>query len=509
MEALPPVLLGAMLAVSFALMLAVRPFATRRLVLAAPPWDQPARQGLLDFACCLIAGGMAGLGVEAWYGFPWVSGWKLLIGGAAAGFYLGLESGLLRQRELVRRARQPEGGLPPAVGPGELRSLSRRFLLLASVATLIFMGLLALIWAGDVAWLSTLERAPDVLARARRTVTLELLLVLAVLFACAARIIMLYAGNLRLLFLTVTEGLARVSRGDLAVRLPVVTADEFGNIAAGFNAMIAGLSHRVRLLDALKVAEDVQRNLLPGTPPRLTGLDVAASSVSCDETGGDYYDCINLGAHRFAIVVGDVAGHGVGSALLMASARASVRMAAAMGGDPVSVVGAVNGRLSEDVNDTGRFITLFYLDIDARARLLRWVRAGHDPAMVYLPAKDAFDELGGPGVPLGIVAGYAYAAQRRSWPAGSLLFLGTDGIWEARNRAGEMFGKKRLREVLRRAAPLSAQAVLDAVTEAVTAYREGLPQEDDITMVVIKFPGDADPAAPGTSPALAGGGRIG
>ncbi|WP_428558657.1 MAG: PP2C family protein-serine/threonine phosphatase [Solidesulfovibrio sp. DCME] len=505
MEALPPVWLGAMLAGSFALMLAGRPLAMHRFVLAASSRAQPGRQGLLEFVCCLFAGSVAGLGVEALYGFPLVTGWKLAVGGAAAGFYLGLESGLLRLRDLVRQARHTDV-FPRATAPGDLRSLARRFLFLASVATLLLMGLLALIWAGDVAWLSTLERTPEVLARARRTVMLENLLVLTILFLCAARIIVLYAGNLRLLFHTVTDGLARVSQGDLTVRLPVVTADEFGRIAAGVNAMVAGLSHRVRLLDALKVAEDVQRNLLPGEPPRLTGLDVAASSVYCDETGGDYYDCITLGAQRFALVVGDVAGHGVGSALLMASARASVRMAAALGGDPVSVVGAVNGRLCEDVNGTGRFVTLFYLDLDARTRLLRWVRAGQDPAMLYLPEADRFEDLAGPGVPLGVVAGYGYRESRRAWPEAGLLFLGTDGIWEARNRAGEMFGKERLREVLRRAARLPAQEVVAAVTEAVTAFRQGLPQEDDITMVVITFPEAGGAAASG---ALAGSHAMG
>nr|WP_254845345.1 SpoIIE family protein phosphatase [Desulfovibrio sp. DV] len=483
---MPPVSLGAMLAVSFAVPLAFRGYFTRRFILAAADNDQPSRQFMLEMGACLLAGLLAGLGMEARIGFLWVSGWKLVLGSLAAGFYLGLEGALLRLRTLVLRAR--DAVEPPADRPRRLRSLTRRFLLMAAAAASLLMGLFGLIWAGDVAWLSGLERDPAVLARARESVILEIAFVMAVLLAFVSRLILLYAGNLKLLFGTITQGLARVRLGDLGVRLPVATSDEFGLIAAEANAMILGLSHRLALLDALKVAEDVQRNLLPAAPPAIPGLDIAASSDYCDETGGDYYDFIELGRGRTVVVVADVAGHGVGPALLMASARATVRMAAAMYDDPGAVVSAVNSRVAEDVYGTGRFLTLFYLEIDTVAKRLRWVRAGHDPAMVVYAAEDSVSELGGRGLPLGVVEGYRYVAETGPWPVSGLVFIGTDGIWETAGRDNRMFGKRRLLDLLRNNTEKPVARILELVARDLETFGEGRAREDDITMVAIRFP---------------------
>lgn len=479
--------LGAILATSFAIALAVRGLCMRRVVLAAADRDQPSRQFILEMGCCLLAGLLGGLWMEAHIDFLWVSGWKLVLGSLAAGFYLGLEGALLRLRTVVLRATAGGGGFTTA-RPHRLRSLSRRFLLMAAIATILLMGLFGLIWAGDVSWLSSLDREPAVLAAARRSVILEIAFVMAVLLAGASRLILLYAGNLHFLFGTITQGMARVRQGDLTVRLPVATADEFGLIAAEANAMIEGLSQRVALLDALKVAEDVQRNLLPTAPPRIAGLDIAASSDYCDETGGDYYDFIQTGPSKTVVVVGDVAGHGVGPALLMASARATVRMAAAMYADPGAVVSAVNSRVAEDVYGTGRFLTLFYLEIDAAAKHLRWVRAGHDPALVVGASQGEIAELSGGGPPLGVVEGFRYVASSSPWPAGGVVFIGTDGIWETRGANDAMFGKRRLLDILHGTADKPANRILEAVAQALRTFAQGRPRQDDITMAAIRFP---------------------
>ena len=475
-----------MLVGPFAVALALRSLATRRLVLAAAPGEQPSRQFLLEMGACLAAGALAGLLMEASIGFLWVSGWKLVLGAMACGFYLGLEGALLRLRFVVGRIK--EGSDFPTGRPGRLRSLTRRFLLMAAAATVLLMGIFGLIWAGDVAWLSSLDRQPAVLAEARRSVILEIVFVMAVLLAGASRLILLYAGNLQFLFGTIIRGMARVRHGDLTVRLPVATADEFGLIAAEANAMIEGLSQRVELLDALKVAEDVQRNLLPSAPPRIAGLDIAASSDYCDETGGDYFDFIQTGPSTTVVAVGDVAGHGVGPALLMASARATVRMAAAMYADPGAVVSAVNSRVAEDVYGTGRFLTFFYLEIDAAAKRLRWVRAGHDPAMVVGANREQTSELAGGGPPLGVVEGFRYVTSSCDWPVGGVVFIGTDGIWEMRGGDDAMFGKRRLLDILRDNADKPAGHILESVAQALQTYAQGRPREDDITMVAIRFP---------------------
>ena len=186
--------LGALIALAFAPAFLARGLLLRRLVLAASAGEQPVRQFALEMGACLFAGLIAGLAMEASIGFLWVSGWKLVLGAMAAGFYLGLEGALLRQREIVLRARQ--AGYDPVWRPKRLRSLSRRFLTVAAAATVLLLGIFGLIWAGDVDWLSTLDRDPAVLAQARSSVIVEIAFVMAVLLLGASRLILLYAGNL-------------------------------------------------------------------------------------------------------------------------------------------------------------------------------------------------------------------------------------------------------------------------------------------------------------------------
>ncbi|MEF3697347.1 SpoIIE family protein phosphatase [Desulfolutivibrio sp.] len=256
------------------------------------------------------------------------------------------------------------------------------------------------------------------------------------------------------------------------------------------------IKEKNRLLrEALALAEEVQLRLLPRDNPAVPGFDIAGKSISCDETGGDYYDYLAVpGAWpgSVAIVVGDVSGHGVASALLMTTARALLRMRASMGGGPACHVEDLNRLLTQDTAETGRFVTLFYLSMEpspdgSRPGRMRWVRAGHDPALVYDPKTGGFLELSEGGVPLGIIGDVAYEEfVFEGMAGGQVVALGTDGIWEARNRNGEMFGKKRLRRIIKENTDLAARKIVSAVFEELEAFRRGLPAEDDVTLVVVK-----------------------
>ena len=132
-------------------------------------------------------------------------------------------------------------------------------------------------------------------------------------------------------------------------------------------------------------------------------------------------------------------------------------------------------------------MTLFYLNIDQANRSLHWVRAGHEPGIFYDPATDTFEELQGPGIALGVDKDWHYEeSERGGLTAGQIIFLGTDGIWETLNPGGEMFGKHRLYEIIRRKAQGTATTIQTAVLEALGEFRGESDQEDDITMVVIK-----------------------
>ena len=125
--------------------------------------------------------------------------------------------------------------------------------------------------------------------------------------------------------------------------------------------------------------------------------------------------------------------------------------------------------------------------LDEGSRTISWVRAGHDPALLYNPVEDVVEELVGPGMVLGVEEAYSYQqAYKTIETEGAVLLLGTDGIWEAHNSEGEQFGKDRLHQIIRANADKSAVAIKSAVLDAVGTFRGNLPQEDDITVVVIK-----------------------
>lgn len=251
-----------------------------------------------------------------------------------------------------------------------------------------------------------------------------------------------------------------------------------------------------RLEFDMEVAASVQQGFWPKAPPPLPGFDVAGLSVSCDAMGGDYYDYFlrpGFGpdpAPRCYMAVGDVTGHGIQAALLMATARAFLRARLLSPGGPAAVLDDVNRLLARDLTLTGRFMTLFLLELDPAGTGLRFVRAGHDPALLYDPARDEFLELGGRGIPLGIDGDWRYEENAMGgMPPGSVLACGTDGIWETMDTAGAMYGKDRLRRVLRATAAGDAGSVARAVLADLETFRQGGPQLDDVTLVVVKAAG--------------------
>jgi serine phosphatase RsbU (regulator of sigma subunit) len=283
--------------------------------------------------------------------------------------------------------------------------------------------------------------------------------------------------------------LRRVSRGDFSQPAQVRSRDEFAELAEAFNRMQAGLIERERMRRALLMAEEVQRNLLPAEAPRIPGLDVAGASIYCQAIGGDYYDFLAVpgAAARLRVVLADVCGHGTAAALLMASSRALLRSRALQPGSIEQVVGDVNRELALDMRDTGRFVTMLVLEIDPQAGEIRWVRAGHDPAVLYDASSGEVEYLPAPGMAMGVDPGYRFqAGSRRGLRVGHLVVLGTDGLWEARDASGAMYGKERLFAVLRRYESRSAAAIAAAILDDVRAFKGAAEFEDDVTLVVLK-----------------------
>ncbi len=181
----------------------------------------------------------------------------------------------------------------------------------------------------------------------------------------------------------------RLSTGDFSVRIDYRSGDERDTLITAFNDIVPRLEAHWNLSQSMELARQIQRNLLPDQTPALPGLDMAGDSHYCDETGGDYYDVFKTGSpgkNCFAVAVGDISGHGVASALLMTTARAMIRSISILEEDTARRITLVNRLLYPDTTDTGDFLTLFYLEFDMARRQLRWVRAGHDPAILFDPA---------------------------------------------------------------------------------------------------------------------------
>ncbi|MGB5985666.1 MAG: SpoIIE family protein phosphatase [Desulfobacterales bacterium] len=376
----------------------------------------------------------------------------------------------------------PEGGLSAVPGTLRIRIRMRLIALLCAGNLIPLFGMIKIIRYMPV-------NAPDpaeALVRIERAIYFYGFLFIAIgLF-----LTMLVSRNLSAPFREIIATLRRVRRGNFDTRVRVTSNDEIGYTGDAINAMTAGLRERERMQQHLEWAKEVQQLLLPQHAPQVAGLDITGRSIYCEETGGDYYDYLPLGnpaEARLGVVVGDVSGHGIPAALLMATARAFIRQCLTDRGGPNLAVQAVNRQLCRDVEDSGQFMTLFYCEIDHPRNQLRWVVAGHDPALLFDSQANRFETLDGKGLALGLLDTATYQTFQRDFAPGQVLILGTDGIWETQNARGQRFGKTRLKAAVRDNSGKSARHIARAVVTAVDQFRGGLPREDDLTLVVVKM----------------------
>jgi sigma-B regulation protein RsbU (phosphoserine phosphatase) len=240
-------------------------------------------------------------------------------------------------------------------------------------------------------------------------------------------------------------------------------------------------SEKVR--QQMRIAREIQEGLLPKTPRDVPGIEIAGWSAPAEEALGDYYDFVALPDGRWVIAIGDVAGHGVGPALLMSSARAVLRSFA----DRDFAVDYVLERLSERFyEDTGgeRYMSMFLAVLDPAARTIVYGNAGHH-APLLLRGSDVV-ELRGKDLALGFESGLTYMQHGPlALEEGDLLLLMTDGILEAR-RGDEFFGRDRLIAALRRHRELPARDLIHAVHREVQTFTAQRALADDLTMVVLR-----------------------
>ena len=290
--------------------------------------------------------------------------------------------------------------------------------------------------------------------------------------------------------LALVNVMGRVGSGDLRARAQLSGSPEFERLSGALNRMIGDLDDRLRLRHSLQLAMDVQQRLLPPGPPKMAGLDIAGHSTYCDETGGDYYDFLIIGENgtqKLLLAIGDVTGHGVAAALIMAGARAVLRDRIDGAAQLPDLMKRLNTLLASDFGGR-QLMTMHLSTFDPHSGMFHWANAGHDPPIIFDPATSNFNEPDEGSVPLGVLPDgdyeqYTFGPLR----AGQIILIGTDGIWEMRNSQNELFGKDRLREVIRASAAKPAGEIGRDLLTSLAAFRGGIKCVDDVTFIIVKY----------------------
>ena len=266
--------------------------------------------------------------------------------------------------------------------------------------------------------------------------------------------------------------------------------DEFlstlGNLAAAALEHARLFAERLsarRVEEELQLARTIQAGLLPRALPDTPELEIAAISLSSHEVGGDYYDVLTLADGDVRIAVGDVAGKGVPAALLMANVQASYR-ALRDEPDEVDLMTRLN-RVTHENTDLPRYITFVSGRVGLSEEALTYVNAGHNPPYLLRPGGQV-ESLCEGGLILGVFPLARYVSSRVAFRPGDLLVLYTDGVTEAMNPEGDLFGEERLLQVLEESFGLGAGEVLARVQQAVDDFAAGAPQRDDLTLLVVR-----------------------
>jgi len=245
-----------------------------------------------------------------------------------------------------------------------------------------------------------------------------------------------------------------------------------------------------RLEESLKVAHHIQMRMLPSgtvTLPDNSPFDLHASIRPAKQVGGDLYDFF-WNDERLYFCIGDVAGKGVGSALVMAQTKTLFRANARFLGDPAAVMTAVNARLYEETDPT-MFVTAFCGFLDLRNGRLLFSNAGHDRPLVLFSGKSPRILESKPGLALGVLPQFTYLLQEAQLARGESLFLYTDGVTDADNADEEMFSLQRVFVALEGSATGSPAAAIAQVSESMGRFVGAAPQVDDITMLCVRYEG--------------------
>jgi hypothetical protein len=240
---------------------------------------------------------------------------------------------------------------------------------------------------------------------------------------------------------------------------------------------------RAYLQQELSMARDIQQALLPKNLPELRGWKISCCYQPAREVGGDFYDFLELEGGRLGLVVGDATGHGMPAALVMATAHSMLRAVAQASESPGEVLRRANDPLFTDI-PPNMFVTCFYAILDPKSGRLHYANAGHD--LPYLHRNGDTEELRARGMPLGLMPGMGYEEKEIILEAGEAVLFYSDGLVEAHDPKGEMFGFPRLQALVSEYSD-EERSLGDFLLEELYSFTgEGWEQEDDITLLTLR-----------------------
>ena len=296
----------------------------------------------------------------------------------------------------------------------------------------------------------------------------------------------------------VNESLKKIRAGDLDEKVQVSGSVEFEELSDGINVTVDALKEHIareaaRIDQELSYARQIQASVLPaltGPVAEDPAFRIYACMDTAKEVGGDFYDFYFTASHKLAFLIADVSGKGIPAALFMMRGKAILRDCMLNSENTGTALSGANRRLYEG-NETGTFITAWMGLLNPDSGELTFSNAGHNPPVLIRNGRACFLPLN-QNLILGAVGDSEYVSQPMKLKKGDVLFLYTDGVTEALNRAGELFGESRLLRLLSEPLPEEedvCKKTCRRVCEAVDAFAEGTPQADDITMLCLQYPG--------------------
>lgn len=248
------------------------------------------------------------------------------------------------------------------------------------------------------------------------------------------------------------------------------------------------LKDKLLAKDEIQIARQVQIALLPDENPAIPGWSVWSYSRPANDVGGDLVDYLELGGFRHGVALGDVAGKGLGAALLTAKLQATLRALVPEAASLDELGTRVNTIFYRDGLDN-RFATLFYTELEHDSGQVRYLNAGHNPP--FLIRQNRVDKLGASSVPLGMLPATTYQEVGLEIAPGEMLLAYSDGLTEAENSLGEEFGMSRLETLLPELRPLDPESVVRRILKEVDRFLGDARTTDDLSLVVIKRAGGA------------------